>query len=160
MSQDLFDLLNIPDSPDQQLFTPEPCEQPHESGSASVPHSPAPLTLPPASKKSFQKDILKLMMDGIKISLVGRRPTFLPLLSRHGKADLDGSPPPPPPPHRAALAEEELPTISGEGSCGRAGILSGYRSAACSCTRSAPRFPWPTGRRRWSLCLTPGTWTS
>lgn len=70
MSQDLFDLLNIPDSPDQQLLTPEPCEL--ESGSASVPHSPVPFSLPPASKKSFQKDILKLMMDGIKISLVRR----------------------------------------------------------------------------------------
>uniref|UniRef100_A0A3Q1FPP0 Lysosomal trafficking regulator n=1 Tax=Acanthochromis polyacanthus TaxID=80966 RepID=A0A3Q1FPP0_9TELE len=70
-NQDLFDLLNIPDSPDQQLFTPEPGDQPQEeSGSASVPHSPTPFTLPPASKKSFQKDILKLMMDGIKISLV------------------------------------------------------------------------------------------
>lgn len=65
VSQDLFDLLNIPDSPDQQLLTPEPCEQPLE-----LPHSPVPFTPPPASKKSFQKDILKLMMDGIKISLV------------------------------------------------------------------------------------------
>lgn len=70
VSQDLFDLLNIPDSPDQQLLTPEPCEQPQESGSTSVPHSPVPFTLPPASKKSFQKDILKLMMDGVKISQV------------------------------------------------------------------------------------------
>ncbi|XP_034753584.1 lysosomal-trafficking regulator isoform X3 [Etheostoma cragini] len=70
VSQDLFDLLNIPDSPDQQLFTPDPGDQPQEeSGSASVPHSPTPFTLPPASKKSFQKDVLKLMMDGIKISL-------------------------------------------------------------------------------------------
>ncbi|XP_047459394.1 lysosomal-trafficking regulator isoform X2 [Mugil cephalus] len=70
VSQDLFDLLNIPDSPDQQLFTPDPSDQPHEEGgSASVPHSPTPFTLPPASKKSFQKDILNLMMDGIKISL-------------------------------------------------------------------------------------------
>uniref|UniRef100_A0A672J8P1 Lysosomal trafficking regulator n=1 Tax=Salarias fasciatus TaxID=181472 RepID=A0A672J8P1_SALFA len=51
--QDLFDLLNIPDSPDQQLFTPDPGDQP---------------------KKSFQKDILKLMMDGIKISLVSGAP--------------------------------------------------------------------------------------
>lgn len=71
VSQDLFDLLNIPDSPDQQLFTPDPGDQPQdESGCTSVPHSPTPFTLPPASKKSFQKDILKLMMDGIKISLV------------------------------------------------------------------------------------------
>ncbi|XP_055358676.1 lysosomal-trafficking regulator isoform X4 [Betta splendens] len=70
VSQDLFDLLNIPDSPDQQLFTPEPGDQlQDESGPSSVPHSPTPFTFPPASKKSFQKDILKLMMDGIKISL-------------------------------------------------------------------------------------------
>ncbi|XP_054654691.1 lysosomal-trafficking regulator isoform X6 [Dunckerocampus dactyliophorus] len=70
VSQDLFDLLNIPDSPDQQLFTPESGDQTHEEGgSASAPHSPIPFTLPPASKKSLQKDILKLMMDGIKISL-------------------------------------------------------------------------------------------
>ncbi|KAM9364527.1 LOW QUALITY PROTEIN: lysosomal-trafficking regulator [Pholidichthys leucotaenia] len=70
VSEDLFDLLNIPDCPDQQLFTPDQADQPHEDTSAaSAPHSPTPFTLPPASKKSFQKDILKLMMDGIKISL-------------------------------------------------------------------------------------------
>ncbi|KAM4729225.1 lysosomal-trafficking regulator isoform 1-T1 [Anableps anableps] len=68
VSEDLFDLLNIPDSPDQH--TPDPGDQAHEeSGSCSVPHSPTPFVLPHASKKSFQKDILKLMMDGIKISL-------------------------------------------------------------------------------------------
>ncbi|KAM6916813.1 lysosomal-trafficking regulator isoform 2-T2 [Xenentodon cancila] len=69
VSQDLFDLLNIPDSPDHQFFTPDPGDPHDEGGSASVPHSPTPFTLPPANKKSFQKDILKLMMDGIKISL-------------------------------------------------------------------------------------------
>lgn len=70
VSPDLFDLLNIPDSPDHQLYTPELGDPaPEESGSTSVPHSPTLFTLPPASKKSFQKDILKLMMDGIKISL-------------------------------------------------------------------------------------------
>lgn len=74
VSEDLFDLLNIPDSPDHQLFTPEPGDQAHdESSSSSVPHSPIPFTLPPANKKSFQKDVLKLMMDGIKISLVLQR---------------------------------------------------------------------------------------
>uniref|UniRef100_A0A8D0CTF9 Lysosomal trafficking regulator n=1 Tax=Sander lucioperca TaxID=283035 RepID=A0A8D0CTF9_SANLU len=53
-----------------RLIYHDPADQPQEeSGSASVPHSPTPFTLPPASKKSFQKDILKLMMDGIKISL-------------------------------------------------------------------------------------------
>ncbi|MEQ2168811.1 hypothetical protein GOODEAATRI_018622 [Goodea atripinnis] len=72
VSEDLFDLLNIPDSPDHHIFTPDPGDQAHdESGSSSVPHSPTPFILPHASKKSFQKDILKLMMDGIKISLVG-----------------------------------------------------------------------------------------
>ncbi|XP_034408549.1 lysosomal-trafficking regulator isoform X4 [Cyclopterus lumpus] len=70
VSQDLFDLLNIPDSPDQLFLTPDPGDQPQdEIGSASLSHSPIPFALPPASKKSFQKDILKLMMDGIKISL-------------------------------------------------------------------------------------------
>ncbi|XP_037321151.2 lysosomal-trafficking regulator isoform X2 [Pungitius pungitius] len=70
VSQDLFDLLNIPDSPDQPFLTPDPGDQPQDdSGSASVSHSPIPFALPPASKKSFQKDILRLMMDGIKISL-------------------------------------------------------------------------------------------
>ncbi|KAM3863351.1 lysosomal-trafficking regulator [Diretmus argenteus] len=70
VSQDFYDLLNIPDSPDHQLHTPDPGEQMQdESSSASVPSSPIPFTLPPASKKSFQKDILKLMMEGIKISL-------------------------------------------------------------------------------------------
>ncbi|XP_030603751.1 lysosomal-trafficking regulator isoform X3 [Archocentrus centrarchus] len=70
VSQDLFDLLNIPECTDQQLFTPDPADQPHDDGgSASVPHSPTPFVLPPASKKSFQKDILQLMMDGIKVSL-------------------------------------------------------------------------------------------
>lgn len=71
VSEDLFDLLNIPDSPDHHIFTPDPGDQAHdESGSCSVPHSPTPFILPHASKKSFQKDILKLMTDGIKISLV------------------------------------------------------------------------------------------
>ncbi|KAF6725608.1 Lysosomal-trafficking regulator [Oryzias melastigma] len=70
VSQDLFDLLNIPDSPDHQPFTPDPGDQSHDDGGpASVPHSPTPFSLPPACKKSFQRDLLKLMMDGIKISL-------------------------------------------------------------------------------------------
>uniref|UniRef100_A0AAV2JKV3 Lysosomal trafficking regulator n=1 Tax=Knipowitschia caucasica TaxID=637954 RepID=A0AAV2JKV3_KNICA len=70
VSQDLFDLLNIPDSPEHQLYTPEPGDAAaDESAPSSVPHSPTPFTLPPASKKSLHKDILKLMMDGIKISL-------------------------------------------------------------------------------------------
>ncbi|KAI4812815.1 hypothetical protein KUCAC02_024182, partial [Chaenocephalus aceratus] len=70
VSEDLFDLLNIPDCADQPFLTPDSVDHPQEEGGfASVPHSPTPFPLPPASKKSFQKDILKLMMDGIKISL-------------------------------------------------------------------------------------------
>ncbi|XP_053730574.1 lysosomal-trafficking regulator isoform X1 [Synchiropus splendidus] len=71
VSPDLFDLLNIPDYPDQMLLTPEPGEQTQDesSSSSSVPLSPTPFVLPPASKKSFQKDIMKLMIDGIKVSM-------------------------------------------------------------------------------------------
>ncbi|KAM4608027.1 lysosomal-trafficking regulator [Polymixia lowei] len=70
VSQDFYDLLNIPDSPDHQLPTPDPGDHAQDEGSSSsVPASPIPFPLPPASKKSFQKDILKLMMEGIKISL-------------------------------------------------------------------------------------------
>ena len=77
VSEDFYDLLNIPDSPDQTSgyqLTPDPGEQAQDegsSGSTPAAHSPIPFPLPPASKKSFQKDILKLMMEGIKISLVG-----------------------------------------------------------------------------------------
>lgn len=71
ISQDFYDLLNIPDSPDHLLSTPDPCEQaPEENGSTPAPPSPIPFPLPPANMKSFQKDILKLMMEGIKLSLV------------------------------------------------------------------------------------------
>ncbi|XP_069001150.1 lysosomal-trafficking regulator isoform X4 [Embiotoca jacksoni] len=70
VSEDLFDLLNIPESPDLQLLSPDPSNQLHdESLSTSFPQPPSPFILPPASKKSLQKDILKLMMDGIKITL-------------------------------------------------------------------------------------------
>ncbi|XP_056147370.1 lysosomal-trafficking regulator isoform X2 [Lampris incognitus] len=70
VSMDFYDLLNIPDSPDHQVTTPDPGDRTQdESGFASVPSSPIPFPLPPASKKCFQKDILKLMMDGIKISV-------------------------------------------------------------------------------------------
>uniref|UniRef100_A0A673CN00 Lysosomal trafficking regulator n=1 Tax=Sphaeramia orbicularis TaxID=375764 RepID=A0A673CN00_9TELE len=63
------------------LYTPDPGDQDDGGGPASIPHSPTPFTLPPASKKSFQKDILKLMMDGIKISLVRKtRPQWRRIL--------------------------------------------------------------------------------
>uniref|UniRef100_A0A668AYI8 Lysosomal trafficking regulator n=1 Tax=Myripristis murdjan TaxID=586833 RepID=A0A668AYI8_9TELE len=53
-----IDILEDPGDPAQD-----------DGSSSSVPPSPIPFTLPPASKKSFQKDILKLMMEGIKLSL-------------------------------------------------------------------------------------------
>ncbi|XP_066553225.1 lysosomal-trafficking regulator isoform X2 [Amia ocellicauda] len=59
VSQDFFDLLNIPVSPGHQQATAPPCGQ-SEENSAS-----------PASMKTFQKEILKLMMEGIKIGLSG-----------------------------------------------------------------------------------------
>uniref|UniRef100_A0A674BVN6 Lysosomal trafficking regulator n=1 Tax=Salmo trutta TaxID=8032 RepID=A0A674BVN6_SALTR len=46
---------------------------PGSSGHTPGPPSPLPFPLPPANMKSFQKDILRLMMDGIKISLVTPR---------------------------------------------------------------------------------------
>uniref|UniRef100_A0A8C7ILW6 Lysosomal trafficking regulator n=1 Tax=Oncorhynchus kisutch TaxID=8019 RepID=A0A8C7ILW6_ONCKI len=74
---DFYDLLNFPDSPDHHL-TPDPVDHapeeegsiPGSSGHTPGPPSPLPFPLPPANMKSFQKDILRLMMDGIKISLV------------------------------------------------------------------------------------------
>ena len=74
MSQDFYQLLNFPETPDHLLSTPDPADPGHDEGcssSSSVPASPVPFPLPPASKKSFQKDILRLMMEGIKLSLVG-----------------------------------------------------------------------------------------
>ncbi|XP_052356268.1 lysosomal-trafficking regulator-like, partial [Oncorhynchus keta] len=79
VSQDFYDLLNFPDSPDHHL-TPDPVDPvdhapeedgsiPGSSGHTPGPPSPLPFPLPPANMKSFQKDILRLMMDGIKISL-------------------------------------------------------------------------------------------
>ncbi|XP_051503760.1 lysosomal-trafficking regulator isoform X2 [Myxocyprinus asiaticus] len=62
--QDFFDLLNFPESPDHVMVLPLPGEQMLEENS-STPSTP----LPPSNMKSFRKDILKLMMEGIKISL-------------------------------------------------------------------------------------------
>ncbi|XP_069036025.1 lysosomal-trafficking regulator isoform X2 [Lepisosteus oculatus] len=56
VSQDFFDLLNIPESPSHQQAAGAQCEHPEENG------TPAP----PANMKTFQKEILKLMMEGIK----------------------------------------------------------------------------------------------
>uniref|UniRef100_A0A6Q2Z3L6 Lysosomal trafficking regulator n=1 Tax=Esox lucius TaxID=8010 RepID=A0A6Q2Z3L6_ESOLU len=68
---DFYDLLNFPDSPDHHL-TPDPVDHtPDEnsSTSSSSGQAPLPFPLPPANMKSFQKEILRLMMEGIKISL-------------------------------------------------------------------------------------------
>uniref|UniRef100_A0A8C9RJI1 Lysosomal trafficking regulator n=1 Tax=Scleropages formosus TaxID=113540 RepID=A0A8C9RJI1_SCLFO len=57
---DFFDLLNIPESPAHQGVSAGAGEHgPEENG--AVP--------PPATRKSFQKEILKLMTEGIKIGL-------------------------------------------------------------------------------------------
>ncbi|XP_029107089.1 lysosomal-trafficking regulator isoform X1 [Scleropages formosus] len=60
VGQDFFDLLNIPESPAHQGVSAGAGEHgPEENG--AVP--------PPATRKSFQKEILKLMTEGIKIGL-------------------------------------------------------------------------------------------
>ncbi|XP_077073466.1 lysosomal-trafficking regulator isoform X2 [Siphateles boraxobius] len=61
---DFFDLLNFPESPDHSMSMPLSGEQTSEEN-GSTPSTP----LPPGNTKSFSKDILKLMMEGIKISL-------------------------------------------------------------------------------------------
>ncbi|XP_051508273.1 lysosomal-trafficking regulator-like isoform X1 [Myxocyprinus asiaticus] len=63
-NQDFFDLLNFPESPDHVVSVPLPCEQMSEEDSSTPSTS-----LPPSNMKSFRKDILKLMMEGMKISL-------------------------------------------------------------------------------------------
>ncbi|KAM9559275.1 lysosomal-trafficking regulator [Salvelinus alpinus] len=73
VSQDFYDLLNFSDSPDPVDPVDHAPEEdgsiPSSSGHTPGPPSPLPFPLPPANMKSFQKDILRLMMDGIKISL-------------------------------------------------------------------------------------------
>ncbi|MGH0178328.1 UNVERIFIED_CONTAM: hypothetical protein FKN15_076979 [Acipenser sinensis] len=59
VSQDFFDLLNIPESPIHQSSSAQQFEQPEENGNPQ----------PTGSKTTFQKEILKLMMEGIKIGL-------------------------------------------------------------------------------------------
>ncbi|XP_076831292.1 lysosomal-trafficking regulator isoform X9 [Brachyhypopomus gauderio] len=63
-SKDFFDLLNFPESPDNTMTTPLPGELVSEENIFTL---PAPFHL--ANMKCFQKDLLKLMMEGIKISL-------------------------------------------------------------------------------------------
>ncbi|KAL7877250.1 hypothetical protein SRHO_G00038930 [Serrasalmus rhombeus] len=59
-SKDFLDLLNFLETPDHMVTTPSPGEQVSEA----IP-GPCPL----ANMRCFQKNILKLMMEGIKIGL-------------------------------------------------------------------------------------------
>ncbi|KAF5898795.1 lysosomal-trafficking regulator isoform X1, partial [Clarias magur] len=63
-SKDCLDLLNFAESPDQSTSTPLLAEQMSEEN--SITH-PAPFQL--ADMRCFQKDLLKLMMEGLKIGL-------------------------------------------------------------------------------------------
>ncbi|MCI4376677.1 hypothetical protein PGIGA_G00191140 [Pangasianodon gigas] len=64
ISKDFLDLLNFPESPDHTVSTPLHAEQKSEEN--SITH-PAPFPL--ADMRCFQKDLLKLMMEGLKIGL-------------------------------------------------------------------------------------------
>ncbi|RXN09374.1 lysosomal-trafficking regulator isoform X1 [Labeo rohita] len=64
INHDFFDFLNLPESPDHSMTMPLPGEQTADEN-GSTPSTP----IPPSNMKSFRKDILKLMMEGIKISL-------------------------------------------------------------------------------------------
>ncbi|XP_072533561.1 lysosomal-trafficking regulator isoform X2 [Salminus brasiliensis] len=63
-SKDFFDLLNFPESPDHMVTTPLPGEPVLEENVFTP-----PAQFPLANMRCFQKDLLKLMMDGIKIGL-------------------------------------------------------------------------------------------
>ncbi|MCJ8730848.1 hypothetical protein PDJAM_G00189080 [Pangasius djambal] len=63
ISKDFLDLLNFPESPDHTVSTPLHAEQISEENSTH----PAPFPL--ADMRCFQKDLLKLMMEGLKIGL-------------------------------------------------------------------------------------------
>ncbi|XP_035260055.1 lysosomal-trafficking regulator-like isoform X3 [Anguilla anguilla] len=62
VSQDLFDLLNIPESPSHRSAPSSPREAGSEENGAPP---------PPANIRGFQKEVLKLMMEGIKVGLGG-----------------------------------------------------------------------------------------
>ncbi|XP_052428937.1 lysosomal-trafficking regulator isoform X2 [Carassius gibelio] len=65
ISQDFFDFLNFPESPDHSMSSMLlPGEQTTDEND-STPSTP----IPPSNMKSFRKDLLKLMMEGIRISL-------------------------------------------------------------------------------------------
>uniref|UniRef100_A0A3B3QSJ6 Lysosomal trafficking regulator n=1 Tax=Paramormyrops kingsleyae TaxID=1676925 RepID=A0A3B3QSJ6_9TELE len=61
VTRDIFDLLNLPETPGHQGAPAGPGETTSEENGAM------PV---PTSRKSFQKEILKLMMEGIKVGLV------------------------------------------------------------------------------------------
>uniref|UniRef100_A0A673GP73 Lysosomal-trafficking regulator-like n=1 Tax=Sinocyclocheilus rhinocerous TaxID=307959 RepID=A0A673GP73_9TELE len=65
IKHDFFDFLNFPESPDHSMSVPLLGEQTTDEN-GSTPPTP----IPPRNMKSFRKDILKLMMEGIKIGLV------------------------------------------------------------------------------------------
>uniref|UniRef100_A0A8C2J1I4 Lysosomal trafficking regulator n=1 Tax=Cyprinus carpio TaxID=7962 RepID=A0A8C2J1I4_CYPCA len=64
IKHDFFDFLNFPESPDHSMSVPLPGEHTTDEND-STPSTP----IPPGNIKSFRKDILKLMMEGIKIGL-------------------------------------------------------------------------------------------
>ncbi|XP_056326307.1 lysosomal-trafficking regulator isoform X1 [Danio aesculapii] len=64
ISHDFFDLLNFPESPDHSMSMPTAGDQTSDEN-GSTPSTP----IPPGNIKSFRKDILRLMMEGIKIGL-------------------------------------------------------------------------------------------
>ncbi|XP_016343394.1 lysosomal-trafficking regulator-like [Sinocyclocheilus anshuiensis] len=64
IKHDFFDFLNFPESPDHSMSVPLLGEQTTEEN-GSRPSTP----IPPRNMKSFRKDILKIMMEGIKIGL-------------------------------------------------------------------------------------------
>uniref|UniRef100_A0AAY5EIP1 Lysosomal trafficking regulator n=1 Tax=Electrophorus electricus TaxID=8005 RepID=A0AAY5EIP1_ELEEL len=74
-NKDFFDLLNFPETPESTLPTPLPGEQVSEENSFNLPAS-----FPLANMKCFQKDLLKLMIEGIKISLVTPRQQWARIL--------------------------------------------------------------------------------
>ncbi|XP_062851888.1 lysosomal-trafficking regulator isoform X2 [Trichomycterus rosablanca] len=63
-SKDFLDLLNFPESPDHTVSTPSNAELMSDENSFT---NPASFSL--ANMRCFQKDLLKLMMEGIKIGL-------------------------------------------------------------------------------------------
>ncbi|XP_058238437.1 lysosomal-trafficking regulator isoform X2 [Hemibagrus wyckioides] len=72
-SKDFLDLLNFPESPDHTAGTSLHAEQISEEN--SITH---PVPFPLADMRCFQKDLLKLMTEGLKIGLVNTGQTGAP----------------------------------------------------------------------------------